>query len=419
MRTRHVRPEVPPDRHVVPRHVRRRGDAPVGVAMPVQMGEFDGGALAVDADATHFVRAQDTVDDGGQRAAPETDECGRDVLGLHVVHQAAGHRPHLAPRPQEIEQQVHLMDTVPHRGAAALRHPAAAPGHRVVAGVAVPRGLAVRDQCAPHGPLTEQPPHVPGAGAEPMLEDDGRVRTAVPALRRLDGVEVGQGEHRRLLAPDPGPGAQRGEGLPAVQGRRGADGDQVGPLRGEHPVMIGVRVRDAGLGTELPDGVLGDVGRGHQLRLTLLGEPGERGHMTPARDGARTDDGDPDTAAVERGRGAVRGGFGPVRGGLGAGGRDAGCAHVPDQRSIGRAVGRWPARGVTRAERGDSKRFPLPGNVCGGAAAGQHPGRRNRRGHLTPGTLPRSYDQSNSSSSKGKPPWPDGPCGALRCLQHP
>ncbi|EKX65507.1 hypothetical protein STRIP9103_01306, partial [Streptomyces ipomoeae 91-03] len=105
--------------------------------------------------------AEDAVDDGGQRAVLEAHQGGRHVLGLHVVDQAPGHRPHLAPRAQQIEQQVHLVDAVTHGGPAALGLPAPAPGHGVVGGVPVPGGLAVRHERAPQAPLREQPPYMP------------------------------------------------------------------------------------------------------------------------------------------------------------------------------------------------------------------------------------------------------------------
>lgn len=291
------------------------------------MGELDGGALAVDADAADLVGAQDAVDDRGQGAALEADQRGGHVLRLHVVHEPAGHRAHLAPRAEEVEHEVHLVDAVTHGRAAALGLPAAAPGHGVIRGVAVPGGLAVRDEGSSEGLLGEQPPYVPCPRAEAVLEDDRRVRAALRALLRLHGRVVGEGRHGRLLAPHPGARPQRGHALLAVQGRRGADGHEVGPLLRQHPLQIGVGVRDAAVRAELPDGGGIDVNGRHDLGLALGGELLESGQMGTAADGAGADDGGPDAAAVERDPGRSGGGHG----------RDQ---HSCDVRPFSRAVQR-------------------------------------------------------------------------------
>lgn len=299
VRAGHVGPEVLPGGGLGGRHAGGRCDAPVRVAVAVEMGELDSGAFAVDADAADLVGAQDTIDDRRHGTALEPDQRGRDVLGLHVVHQASGHRPHLAPRAEQVQQEVHLVDAVAHGGSAALGRPAAAPGHGVVGGVAVPGGLAVGDERPAHGLVCEQPAHVPGAGAEAVLEDDGRVRAAVRSLLGLHRVVVGERRHRRLLAPHPRPGAQGGDRLVAVQRRRGADADQVGALLTEHPVEIGVGVRDPGLPAELlyRGGI--DVDGGDDLRLALRGERGQRGQVRAPADGADTDDRGTDASAGE------------------------------------------------------------------------------------------------------------------------
>lgn len=298
VRTGHIRAEVPPGGGLLVGHAGRRGDGPVLVAVTVQMGEFDGRALAVDADAADLVGAQHAVHDRGQRAVLEADQRGGDVLGLHVVDQPPGHGAHLAPRAEQVEQEIHLVDAVAHRRAATLGLPAAAPGHGVVRGVAVPGGLAVRDERAAEVVSVEQAAHMPGAGAEAVLEDDGGVRAGFLALLRLHGVEVGEGGHRRFLAPHPGPGAQRGDRLVAVQGRRGADGDEVGALLAQHAVQVGVAVRDTARRAERLDGLGIDVNRRDHLDLALLGEGAERGQVGAPGDGAGTDDGCPDAAPV-------------------------------------------------------------------------------------------------------------------------
>lgn len=336
------------------------------------MGQFDGGALAVDADTADLVGAEDAVDDGGQGSALEADEGRRDVLGLHVVDQSPGHGPDLAPRAEQIEHQVHLVDAVAHRGPAALGLPAAAPGHGVVGGVPVPGGLAVRDERAPEALLGDQLPYVPRTRSEAVLEDDRGVRP--PGLRaflRLDGVEVGQRRDRRLLAPHPGAGPQRGDRLVAVQGRRGADTDQVGPLLRQHPVQIGVAVRDAVLRAELRHRVGVDVDGRDDLGLALFGEPRERGQVRAAADGADADDRGTDTAAGERGGGTgrqvVRSRARVV----------AGCGHGRDQHSIERDVGRWPTPGGGgsggTATLATASAF-LASNVCADIVTGQHHG---------------------------------------------
>lgn len=215
---------------------------------------------------------------------------------------------------------------------------------------------------------------MPGAGAEAVLEDDGGVRAAVRTLLRLDGVEVGQRRHRRLLAPHPGAGPQRGDGLLPVQGGWRTDADQVGLLLLEHAVEVGVRVRDSALRAHTPDRVGVDVDGGDDLDLALLGEPGERGEMGVARDGARTDEGGPDATAGEAARRAVRM---PTRvrtrvpprsglvargvvGGGGVVGRGrvvvVGCGHEGDQRSIG--VTSDVGQRVLTPDDGGGKRFP-------------------------------------------------------------
>ncbi|CAM5257128.1 hypothetical protein SCHAM137S_05798 [Streptomyces chartreusis] len=285
------------------------------------------------------------------------------------------------------------MDAVAHRGAPALGPPAAAPGHGVVRGVAVPGGLAVRDQRAAHGALGQQAAYVPGAGSEAVLEDDRGIGTAVPALLGLYGVEVGEARHRRLLAPRPRPCTQGGDGLVAVERGRGADDDQVGPLLLEHPVEVGVAVEvSAGDGTEGLDRGRVDVDGGDEFRLALLGEPGQRGEVRVAGDGAGADHGDPDAAAGERS------GVEPVRAGTGSG---LGCCHGRDQTPPGRRTtgdrlrvlqeSDWGAasafRTLQRKRRPRSRSTPVyawvasacPGPCAGAVIAGRYAAPRHSR----------------------------------------
>ncbi len=144
-----------------------------------------------------------------------------------------------------------------------------------------------------------------------MLEDDRRVRAAVRAFLRLDGVEVGQRGHRRLLAPHPGTGPQRRDGLLAVQDGRRADDDQIGPPFPEHAAEVAVRVRDPALCAEPPERVRVDVGRGDDLEFALGAEPGERGQMGTPGDTTGAHDGGPDAPAGERDVGRPGRGSGP------------------------------------------------------------------------------------------------------------
>jgi hypothetical protein len=108
-----------------------------------------------------------------------------------------------------------------------------------------------------------------------------------------------------------------------VQGGRGADGDEVGPLFPEHLLQVGVGVRDPGLGAEGLDRLGIDVNGRDDLGLALLGEPGERGKMGTPADGTGADHGGPDASAGERRQGLER----PGVGGL--------CGHGRDQHSSG------------------------------------------------------------------------------------
>lgn len=137
---------------------------------------------------------------------------------------------------------------MPHGGPAALGRPPPAPRNGVVGGVPVPGGLAVGDERAAERPLPQQSPYLARAGAEPVLEDDGGVRSRVPGLLGgLDGIEVGEGRAGRLLAPHPGPRLQRGHRLVAVHGGRCAQHHEIGVPFGQGRVEVRRGVRNPGM----------------------------------------------------------------------------------------------------------------------------------------------------------------------------
>ena len=77
-------------------------------------------------------------------------------------------------------------------------------------------------------------------------------------------VELVEGDRRRLLQDDVGPGVERGHGQRVVRGRRGGDVDHVGPDRLEHRPVVGV-----------------PAGRRRTARRPTRPSPGERS-QTPA-----------------------------------------------------------------------------------------------------------------------------------------
>jgi hypothetical protein len=89
-----------------------------------------------------------------------------------------GHGAYFGPSAEQIQHQVHLMNAVTHCRAAALAGPGAAPGNGVVGGVPVPGGLAVDDTGLAEFAAGEQFAGVDGAGAEAVLEENGRVGPA-------------------------------------------------------------------------------------------------------------------------------------------------------------------------------------------------------------------------------------------------
>lgn len=186
-----------------------------------------------------------------------------------------------------MQQQVVLVDAVAHGRAAALGGPAAAPGHRVVGGVAVPGRLAVCDQRGAQLAARDQVAGVRRAGAVPVLEDHGRVRPG-RLLGRRDVVVLGEGEAQRLLAQHPGTGLQRGHRLLPVQRRRCADQDEVGAYGVQHGVRrrvprdVAGRLRAEGVE---PLGVHVDGGD----QFGAVGVGGEGGQVAAGDDGTGAD----------------------------------------------------------------------------------------------------------------------------------
>ena len=237
---------------------------PVLDAVAVEVSELDRRVLAVDPDPADLVRREHAVDHGGQRARGKSHQRGGNVLGLDVVHEPARHRADLGPVAEQMQQQIHLVDAVSHGGPAALGPPFPAPRNGVVARVAVPRGLAVRDQRASQLTGCQERAEVLGRRAEPLLEHESRVRPAF-RLGRGDLVEFRQRQAWRLLAPRPSSTSQHCLCLLDVQPGRRADRNQIGFLFRQQGVQIVVRTHVAAQRAEVAEAGFVDIHRGHDL----------------------------------------------------------------------------------------------------------------------------------------------------------
>lgn len=276
--------------------------------MPVQMRHLDRRVSAVHPHPAHLIGQQHAVHHGRQRPAREPRQRRRHVLALRVVHQPCRHRLHLLPLPEQMQQQVVLVDAVPHRRPAALGGPPSAPGHGVVRGIPVPRGLAMRHQRSAQLPAPYQLPCAQSPTPVPVLEDHRRVRPG-RGLRRRDLVVLGERQAQRLLAQHPGARLQRGDGLFTVQRRRRADEHQIGPYGVQHRLhrretrhrlpRFSPRLRAEGV---QPAGV--DIDGGDEFDTVGVGP--QRGQMAAADDRTGADD-SRTTAAGKRGHAALLG----------------------------------------------------------------------------------------------------------------
>ena len=265
-----------------------RGAFPVFLLVGIEVGELDGGALAVEPEVGFLAGGNGAVDDRGAGAVGELHVGHREVLDLDLVVQVVDHGAHFGPFAHEVEQVVHGVDALAGGRAAELGGPLAPPRHRVVGGVAEPEGVADREQRAAEAAGVEQRAHVDVRRRETHLEHAGG-EPARALFRGLDAVEFGERGTEGLLAQHPGTGLHRGDGHVGVQGGRGRDKHEVGLLRLQHRRVVRVGRGNPGARAEVL-GALGiDVAGGDEF--DPVGQGGDGAHVGIS-DATGADEGD-------------------------------------------------------------------------------------------------------------------------------
>src|SRR5690606_3068716 len=141
-------------------------EPPRVVAVAVQVFQLHGRAGEVEAQVAGLPGGQQTVDDDRGGAAGQGDDRGGEVLRRGRAGLARGRGAYGLPRADQGQQQVHLVDAVPHRRPAALRLPRAPPRDGEVFVGAEPQRVAQRQVERAEGVPGEHFPQGDGAGAE-------------------------------------------------------------------------------------------------------------------------------------------------------------------------------------------------------------------------------------------------------------
>lgn len=263
--------------------VGRRRELPVGVLVAVQVVDLQRSAGGVDPDPAELLRRQQAVDHTRHRVALEDHRRHRDVLELDRTIQPYGGGVDRAPRSEQVQQQVDLVDAVAQRRPTTLTDPRPAPLRVEVRSRPEPQRLADRDLRSTQGAAGQELGGAHRPGSVPVLEDDVH-RASAGRLGLGHRVQLGQAQHRRLLQQHGLPGGQDLDRDLGVAARRCRHRDQVGIGRGQQfrhalerlrPVLVGECLR-----------VLGDeVGDADERRTACARE----GLGVPATDAAGTD----------------------------------------------------------------------------------------------------------------------------------
>ncbi|MDI2020412.1 hypothetical protein PJL18_00919 [Paenarthrobacter nicotinovorans] len=270
--------------------VARRGrNGPVLGAVTVKVAEFDGGVFAIHADVRGFARREQRVDDRRGRAVFEADERGGEVLGRRGPGLPRGDCVHLVPWPQEVQEEIELVDAVAHRGPTALRFPRAAPRKIEILIRPVPQRVAAGYEGSSEIAATNQTPCSCRGVTEAVLED-ARELGAARGLCGVEPVEVGKAECRRLLGQDVHTGLKALDRLVNVHHGRSTQVHDVRFGLGQQLREVLVAAGDPMLIREGLQACVFDIARGDQRRSVVgAGQVGRVNSCDPAC----SDDGHP------------------------------------------------------------------------------------------------------------------------------
>ena len=181
---------------------------------------LDRAALEVEAQVGFLARGQDAVHDARHRPVGERHVGERHVLGRHGPRLRPRDRGDLGPVPEDVEQHVHLVNAVPHRGPAALGVPPAAPRHVEIRLVAEPRRCGRSRRAGGRAPRTRPGPsragRLTGAGdARPPAAAGSRAPAVGGRQRRTRPGRVASGRRRRSRIPI-GPSGQLAPSTPTA-----------------------------------------------------------------------------------------------------------------------------------------------------------------------------------------------------------